>query len=189
MAHRDLMIDLESLGVGRDAVIVSMAAVAFDLKTGEISDTFTMIVDLDQDGGVISPSTVQWWMTQPEEVRRQVTDDERAPLSSALQMFFSFYRDGGFKNMWSNGPTFDEMILRDAYARLGLRPPFHWRHSRCCRTIRELAKRNGVAVPPKTSMQEREDKHDPLADCLYQIRWVCDCYRHLVRVEVVGDDE
>ena len=66
------MLDLETLGVGSDSIIVSAALVEFDLTSGNTGDSLHVgfnILEQLLNGGVIDASTVSWWSTQPAEAK------------------------------------------------------------------------------------------------------------------------
>lgn len=65
---KDIMVDLESMGVGNNPALIQIAAVQFDINTGEIGNIFDMKIDLQSslDAGLeISAGTVKFWMTNP----------------------------------------------------------------------------------------------------------------------------
>jgi len=172
---KDVMLDIETLSSGLDACIVAIGAVKFDLLTGETGDRFERLVNLDQLGSEISPSTVVWWTTLSERAQAQLTEEPRIPLVTCLEDLNEFY--GNMDCLWTNGPIFDERVMRDAYRRHGIKAKFHFRDSRCCRTIRDLARRKGW-VPPAAGFERTESEaHNAIADCVYQINWVCDAWK------------
>ena len=64
-----LMIDIETLGINisKNIVILSIAAVEFDLKTGELGREFYERVDIQSclDLGMkVDASTLFWWLKQ-----------------------------------------------------------------------------------------------------------------------------
>ncbi len=171
------MVDLETFGTGRDAAIVSVGAVRFDPFTGEVDNaepfTFHQKVQLSGDIGKLDASTVKWWLEQSPEARAALLSDPRLPLSEVLNNFGLWLCRDTVKGFWANGPTFDEMILRDAFARLNVHWPIEFRASRDCRTVFEMGKRLDVPKP-SNSLQ-----HDALADAIYQARYVCAIYKDL----------
>jgi hypothetical protein len=131
-----VMLDLETMGNGNDAAIVSIGAVKFD--TDHILDEFHVGVELAsamQFGGKADPGTVEWWL-HPD--RAQARDNLLAlvkiDLPSALQGFSQWF--GEDKPIWGNGATFDNVILRSAYARAGMEYPARFWNDRCYRTVK-----------------------------------------------------
>lgn len=171
MTH--ICLDLETLGKGRDAAIATIGACVFD-ASGNITDTFYEVVELDESKhpGVLDPSTVYWWLAQQREAQLQLIPgppNGGYPLGEVLRRFTDWVKVVKGKFLWSNGPLFDENILRDAYNRYDVKCPIHFRDSRCCRTIFALHKHSGV--------EKRERKglhHNALDDACYQAKCIAD---------------
>ena len=69
---KDIMLDLETLSLDANAVIVSIGAVAFDLHTGIVGDKFHITIDILEQtlhGGDISKDTLSWWTSQDAEAK------------------------------------------------------------------------------------------------------------------------
>lgn len=156
-----VMVDLETLGTGSNAVIISIGAVEFTVAGGAGRD-FYMNVDPQScvDAGLkIDPDTVMWWMKQSDEARRVFSQDVSNPLSRALLYFSDWFPQGAC--LWGNGATFDNVILSNAYKAVGLKQPWSYRADRCYRTLKNLYPQvlpddlGGVA-------------HNALADARYQ---------------------
>lgn len=145
MTH--VMIDLETMDTRPSAAIVSIGAVAFDREQGVASE-FYSVVDLTssiETGGTVSGDTILWWMRQSEFARRALSTD-RVPVGDSLGMFDSWFRSlGDVVGVWGNGSSFDNVILRETYGRLGLETPWSWRLDRCYRTVKKTfeAKNSG----------------------------------------------
>ncbi|MGZ8916266.1 MAG: 3'-5' exonuclease [Methylobacter sp.] len=168
----DLMIDLETLSTRPDAAIISIGAAYFDIKTGEIGDTFYMPINLTDtpEFGHISAETVKWWLKQNEEARNAITDaDNYAEIPYALNEFNKFLRPG--TKLWSNGSSFDLVILRSAYARCGYKTPWNYWDERDTRTIVDIASRIS-GVNAAKSIPFSGDKHNALADAIHQATYV-----------------
>lgn len=174
------MLDLETLGTGTDAAIVSIGACRFDLASGQIQDEFHEKVDFTPSMGKVDPATVLWWLEQGEEARKSLLEGPRSPLASVLQHFRRWVTDGDLKfgrlqGLWSNGPTFDEMILRAAYARLDLTFAVSFRLSRCCRTFFMLATELQM---PRYAFEGI--KHNALDDARNQARAMCEIHKRII---------
>jgi len=192
------MLDIETLGTGRDACMVSLGALMFDPTTGEIADlnsleAMHLHVDLEKSSspGTIDPSTVSWWMQQSQEARDSLFNPRdqsgllrpKLPLETVLLRFSvwleSYKREGRDVPVWSNGPLFDERIIREASERMGLRDPFHFRSSRCFRTAMQLAKDAGISITKDITPPFFFIKHNALHDCWMQARAVNILYSSL----------
>ena len=69
------MIDIETLGRTSNAVIVQIAAVAFDPMTGETDGEFCINldpVDCQKNGLTIDAETVLFWLKQSNEAKTKV---------------------------------------------------------------------------------------------------------------------
>lgn len=142
-----VMIDIETLGTGSNAVLLSLGAVKFD-PTGDIyadggKDLDTFYVAIDPQSCVaaklqLSVSTIMWWM-QPDraEARDKMLSEERHDLFTALSGFTSWYGDKSLPT-WGNGATFDNVIVRSAFEAIGHEPPWKFFDDRCYRTLKNL---------------------------------------------------
>lgn len=165
-----IMLNLETLGCGHDAAIATVGACTFDLE-GHIRDTFYEVVDLtkSKSPGVVDASTIYWWLTQQRGAQLDLVTGGNA-LGEVLRRFTFWVGTVKGKFLWSNGPTFDERILRDAYDRYEMRCPIAFRNSRCCRTIFAQAK--------KSERLEREGTHhNALDDAVYQAKCIAQICR------------
>lgn len=187
MAADHLMLDLETLGVSNNARIVTIGACRFDPLGGEPSTLFNWMVE--DRLGVMDAGTVAWWMKQSEAARKTVQaalssdDPESKPLVviEALCSLFSAFTDVDgveypqVQYLWSNGPTFDETILRGFFERYGQasRFPVSFRGSRCFRTAVNLA---GLSYQ---EMVKPEIAHDALSDAIAQAKTVQLAYKRL----------
>lgn len=166
------MLDLETLGTGPTAAIVSVGACAFDLETGVISpDTFHQKVEFTPTMGTIDPSTVLWWFEQSQEARDALLEGERLPLVDVLRNFRAWAQKDKVDGLWSNGPTFDEVIIRNACERMGVYLGISFRQSRCCRTFFMLARDYKM---PRSAFDGV--KHNALDDAINQARAMCEVY-------------
>ena len=145
---KHVMVDLETLGNGSNAVIIAIGAVMFD-HTG-IGDTFYTNVSPQScvDVGLqMDVSTVMWWMQQTEQ-SRSIFKKVSSPLKTALDDFALWYPEGAA--LWGNGATFDNVILANAYRAVGVEQPWAYWNDRCYRTLKNLyphvkLERTGVA--------------------------------------------
>lgn len=166
----DLMIDLETLGTGPDACILTIAAQSFDpLGQGWFDKQYYARVDTDtQPSRIIEEGTVQWWMQQSSEAQAEAFgEDNRIPLEQALDELGKLIWHS--KRVWANGPTFDCTILEHAYK--SFKKPLPWKYSvvRDARTIYSL-----YPDLPKPIVT-----HHALEDCRRQIKMLQETLTHL----------
>lgn len=177
-----VMIDLETMGTGLNSAIVAIAAVRFDPATGQIGDSFYRDVTLDTSvryGGLMDPSTVMWWMGQPDGARAAFKDGQAQAigLPQAVSEFAGWLGTGA--KPWGNGATFDLAILRSAFSRLGMETPWKFWDERDVRTVVEMGQ--AVGIDPKRDIPFQGTRHNALDDSRHQARYVSAIWRRLVR--------
>lgn len=156
---KHVMVDLETLGNGSNAAIISIGAVAFD-RTNGLGTTFCMNVDPQScvDVGMkMDVSTVMWWMQQSDAARNVFTV-KGAPIEVVLNEFKTWYPQGAC--LWGNGATFDNVILSNAFNAVGLSRPWHFTKDRCYRSLK--------ALRPDISHPRSGIYHHALDDAKYQ---------------------
>lgn len=86
-----LMVDLETMGNGPYAPVISIGAVFFDPNTGETGEEFSVNISLESSMRYRArpdASTILWWMEQSEEARKSLTSNTQE-LSTALSWLMS----------------------------------------------------------------------------------------------------
>ncbi len=141
---KDIMLDLETMGNGSSAAICAIGAVEFDLERGELGREFYTIVNLESSvkaGGIIDASTVLWWMKQSDAARAELQSNG-TDIELALVRFNHWLDECGFAPkelcIWGNGAAFDNVILRSAYEKTGIKTPWEFWGDRCYRTAKNL---------------------------------------------------
>lgn len=137
---KNIMVDLETLGKGSDAVIIAIGAVEFD-ETG-LGGTFYTNVDPQScvDIGMkMDVSTVMWWMQQ-SDAARSAFKDRGVHVGQALRDFSEYIEATAGKDaeVWGNGATFDNVILSNAYQLTKQVKPWQYWADRCYRTLKNL---------------------------------------------------
>ncbi|EJL6536061.1 3'-5' exoribonuclease [Vibrio cholerae] len=172
-----VMLDLETMGNGSNAAIVSIGAVVFSPETGELGADFEQIVSLNSSShyGEIDGSTVSWWLTQSEEARSIFhRDTPKSSLKDALLEFNQWLFDLGDQKdiqVWGNGSGFDNVILANAYKATRIKPSFfHW-NDRDVRTIVEMG-RSILGIDPKSTLERQGIHHSALDDAKFQAAYV-----------------
>lgn len=163
----NIMIDLETMGKGRRAAIVAIGAVAFETGTVMVSSTFYKRVSLEDCvrlGLEMDASTVMWWMQQPDAARAELADRRTTKLGQAL-LNFRAWATSVTPNLqdlqvWGNGATFDNVILRSAFHAAGINCFWPYWGDRCYRTL--------AALHPDIPKPEPEIPHHALYDALAQ---------------------
>ena len=174
---RHIMVDIETLSTAKNAVVLSIGAVFFDPKTGDILDEFYKELRLsDQHNRKVDVSTVQWWVNQvsqhPERasIFSQELNDNKCPTRNALLLLRDFIASHRVAEhdlcVWACDPDFDLDILATLYADYDLNVPWKFYEPKSVRTIRMLGKEMGL---PKL---EDQKTHNALEDCIRQAKEV-----------------
>ncbi|EMY7484586.1 3'-5' exoribonuclease, partial [Escherichia coli] len=175
-----LMIDLETMGKNPDAPIISIGAIFFDPKTGDMGPEFSKTIDLDTAGGVIDRDTMKWWLKQSREAQSAIMTDE-IPLDDALLQLREFIDENSgefFVHVWGNGANFDNTILRRSYERQGSPCPWRYYNDRDVRTIVELGK--AIDFDARTAIPFEGERHNALDDARYQAKYVSAIWQKLI---------
>lgn len=180
----NLMIDLETMGNKPNAPIISIGAVFFDPSTGELGPEFYRVVSLKSaiaGGAVPDPETIIWWMRQSEGARMAICDEDATTISATLIKLNTFILDNSDIDkvqVWGNGATFDNVILRSSYDRELI--PCMWKfwNDRDVRTIVELGRQ--IGINPRRDIPFEGDMHNALADAKHQAKYVSAIWKHLI---------
>lgn len=141
----DVMVDLETLGNGPRAVILSVGAVFFG--DGQLGEEFYTRVDPEscvRAGLVMDVDTVMWWMGQDSAARYALIGGDAPALKDVLGDFAWFIGARGLGGVaervrvWGNGAAFDNTILASAYRATRAPQPWKFWNDRCYRTVKEL---------------------------------------------------
>ena len=114
------MIDLETLGTKPNSAILSIGAVAFD-ENG-IHDEFYANVDLSSSivhGFDIDADTVYWWLKQDSKAG-SILEKDKIHIGSALKNLSEFIKSFKPSEMWANSPSFDLVMLKNAFHKMGV---------------------------------------------------------------------
>ena len=169
----DLMIDIETMGKGTNALILSIGVVAFDRDGTALGPDLHLHIDAEQavrGGAVIDISTVLWWLQQTYDARAalvggQVCAMHESKVLTSLHDWFKVYMDPDAR-VWALPPLFDLRLIHEMAARRLLPLPWkHWRE-RCLRTVADEHPRGAeLRVRPELA-------HDALSDAVAQAQWV-----------------
>ena len=164
-----LMIDIEGLGTGPDAAILTIAAQSFDpFDTGHYDRHYYARITLEsQENRRIQDDTLAWWATQPEAQAEAFAEDNRIPLDQALDELYKLAWQHDY--IWAQGPTYDINILEHAYKSYNKTQPWQFYRIRDSRTVLSLWPERPV---PPTS-------HHALEDTRKQINILQQTLKHL----------
>lgn len=184
--YRHLMVDLETMGNKSNAPIVSIGAVFFNPNTGNTGAEFYTAVSLESSmllGGVPDAGTIIWWLKQSPEARSAIAMADTMPLIDALELFSDFISEnsdaGSDVQVWGNGSSFDNVILRSSYVRANIECPWHFSNDRDVRTITEMGK--AIGINPRYDIPFEGDLHNALSDARHQVKYVSAIWQKLIR--------
>lgn len=183
--YTHLMVDMETMGNSPDAPIVSIGAVFFDPSTGNTGAEFYRVVSLESSmsfGMKPDASTIQWWLKQSSEARSAILVDEAMGLLETLELLADFIAENAANGshtvqMWGNGCSFDNVILRRAYALTDTPFAVPFRNDRDVRTMVELGK--SVGINPRYDIPFEGDMHNALSDARHQVKYVSAIWQRL----------
>lgn len=169
MTTIDIMIDLETMGSGPDAAIVSIGACAMSVERGIYSQFYSPVSlkSSVKHGGRIDADTVLWWLRQSEAARASLTDPAAPPthiiqaLGDLSDWMGSLAPEVNDRRVWGNGADFDLPILASAYRGIGEAAPWPYFGSRCFRTIKNLHRH--IPAPARHGTH-----HQALDDAVHQ---------------------
>lgn len=182
---RHVMIDLETLGTTPDSVILTLGAIKFD--PWDDSSTLTNAENIKMDcfyqridpssfpeSSTIDEGTLKWWASQNEDVRQEAfAEDNRHPIRTTLTDFYKWL--GTFDCVWSNGATFDIVMLEWSYRAHEKAVPWKYWQARDTRTVFGFVKNHRDFMPEQASSM----KHHALWDCWVQLVTVQNIIRSL----------
>lgn len=167
------MLDIETLSTRPESVILTLGAVKFDPWDNDVDTKQGFYIRINADeqmalGRHVLESTVEWWETQPEEVREEALGEgDRATLEEFTDQLNRFLV--GADAIWCQGPAFDIVILENLYRQLNKPTPWNYWQIRDSRTLFQ------VHGDPRE--KDRKGAHNALIDCYYQARGVQDIYQ------------
>jgi hypothetical protein len=166
---KHLMVDMETMAVSPNAVVLSLGAVHFNPWGNGYGDKIYFRINIDdQDalGREVDPNTLDWWATQdPAIMEEAFSPDNRIPLVEAIDIFHKFA--WGCDAYWSHGATFDLVIIENLYCQLGRPVPWNYWALRDTRTLFDLG------FDPD---MPKGGKHDALQDAIRQAVGVQNIY-------------
>ena len=180
----DIMLDIETWSVKPNAVVTSVAAMAFDPRGNCAGSHIYRDLDcqkqIDKGGFAVDASTIRFWMgNKNSDAFEMMLKPETLPIEYALESVAGFVRElGCYGGIWANSPSFDVVIMDHLFAQFGIGTPWRYSQSRDVRTIKALAGIDANYMPPNFDPTTFV-AHDPVSDCEWQIAVVQEGYRRL----------
>ncbi len=143
----DCMIDLETLGTGPDAVVISIGAVMFNPQSMEINSTFYMALEIQEQlnrGRKIDSDTLKWWMQQSDAAKR-VFNEKAKTVKEVLETLAWWIKENSNVKkikVWGNGSSFDISIMDHLYRMYDAVVPWGFNNVNDLRTFRRFDAEN-----------------------------------------------
>lgn len=170
-----IMIDIETMGVGVDASILSIGAIRFNPFTmlTDTRDTTHTISNSNPTyfyeratlksnlavGRVVDAQTLETFWMENLDAFKEATSKPRVGIKEMLNDLRHWYNMcEGNEPVWANGSTFDLTILNHAYETvLGSRPPWRYKDELDLRTMYRF-------MSQSWSRTNNPEKHNPVWD-------------------------
>lgn len=160
---RNVMIDLETMSLSKTAAIISIGAVEFDLEEETLGKEFYQNVELSSCiklGLTREIDTLNWWAKPENKEARDSLTKNAMDIEIAIPMFLEYC--AGDIIPWSNGATFDIVILEHAIKTCRHKVPWKYYNESCMRTFKRLY--------PSVIVAKEGLKHNALSDAKNQAR-------------------
>jgi len=174
------MVDIETLGTGLNAPILTIGAVVFDPYSvlAKSQDKIYLKIKVEDYNKYpqfkVDYSTIVWWAKQTESARKEAfLSEPRVSLEVAMMTLHSWLVNAVKPNskliMWSHGKEFDLPILQFAFETVGLNTPWKFWETRDTRTVYDIFKIDLKNVKVPEEFGESYELHHALGDCYRQI--------------------
>lgn len=189
----DIMVDTETLGHATNSTIIQLAAIAFNIETGEQYSEFNQVVDIEKNEvNHITGSTLKWWLNTNKDLLHQLISTGNYSSGEVLLNFKKWiieqYTSRNLSHtdvfLWGNGILFDNKMIQHQLETIGETYPIFFRNDRDVRTLVELAskKTNQTERDLKKSFQDSNlVAHNALDDVKYQINLAVGCFSLLTK--------
>jgi len=170
------MIDLETLGVEPNSVVMTLGAIKFDpFSDAEPHTPLYLRGDVEEQseqyGRSIDDNTLAWWSRQSQSIQDEAFGEHQDRVSVQEMLRHLNKWCVGLDYIWCQGPTFDFVILQDLYKNAQKPAPWNYWQIRDSRTLFSM-----MPQDPRKAIQE--ELHNALADCYYQAKCVQQSYKH-----------
>ena len=204
MTNIHVMVDIETMGVGVGAPLLTIGAVLFDPKMQSTATSLakrSTLIHINIEDAVkysagVEGGTLKWWLGQDNLAIKGLISNYAVSMETGLMQFRQFCIDRNprlddtfFQGhsqlpqacaVWAKSPDFDCKNLEDKYKRLDGdkfgKFPLPFFQFRCVRTLQDLAWPGGPDDIPKF---QTGTKHDARADAIQQAMVVQAGYREL----------
>jgi len=156
------MLDIETLGSKPGCVVLAVATVEFDATTHLLH--YSEVIHIGsclRHLLLVDPITLKWWTEQDLALQHRMFSGTTS-LEVVLSELNQFFGETGKEAIvWCKGMNFDFPILHEAYDRVQLPIPWHYRNIRDSRTL---------TAASELKFEKPAGAHDPYNDCIAQIK-------------------
>lgn len=178
---KNLMVDIETLGVRPYAVILRIAAVEFDIQTGVTGKIFDKKISINSCRNIglqVESNTTAWWCKQILDSNEGLelflnTTNGLESIDNVLIKLKQFVTEGNYHTFWGNSNSFDLGLLANAFEKVGIDKPWIYSQERDVRTI------VGLRPEIKEHWQWSGVAHNPVDDCKNQIGYLVETLNSL----------
>ncbi|TVY24823.1 hypothetical protein LHYA1_G005001 [Lachnellula hyalina] len=193
--HTNIMLDLECAAINtHNPAIIELAAVYFDIDTGEELDSLCTPVSLQSslEHGLITDDNTLGWLKREIPQTLKTSQECCISLPQAIMRISKFVKKSiretesrrikagllkPYKSqpmIWGNGSMADNTWIRSAYKACSMEVPWEYYNDMCVRTVvKQVWAQTGkdYSLPPLAPPRQGL-KHDALSDCRFQIAYI-----------------
>lgn len=158
---QDIMIDIESLDTSPNCVILTIGAVRFDPRGNGVVERLELRPTIEEQtdtGRIINEETLTWWSKQSAAAQEEALGDrDRISFEESMQKLYKFCWNR--RAVWSNGASFDCVVMETAWRQLGMQIPWPFWTVRDTRTLYEIAGvslKDGAHVTTHKAVEDAE---------------------------------
>ncbi|TVY40214.1 hypothetical protein LOCC1_G004069 [Lachnellula occidentalis] len=193
--HTNIMLDLECAAINtHNPAIIELAAVYFDIDTGEELDSLCTPVSLQSsmEHGLITDDNTLGWLKREIPQTLQTSQECSISLPQAIMRLSKFVKKAMRETearrvkaglpkpwrsqpmIWGNGTMADNTWIRSAYKACAMEVPWEYYNDMCVRTVvKQVWAQTGKDYSLKPLAPPRQGlKHDALSDCRFQIAYL-----------------
>lgn len=192
----DIMVDIETLGITKGSTFTQVAAVAFDVRTGNrielpgLNNEFNQFIQLDlipEDKYVFDDDTLEFW-NKNEHNRKLYQEflDRKSGLSEEdvirnfMNWLIQFKEQCKELTLWGNGIVFDNVKIAEKCESYGINYEIAFYNERDVRTPVDFASRLMGITDSKLKRKFKNTRvHDAIADIEKQINYTCAIYKSI----------
>ena len=172
-------IDLETLDVKPTAVVLTLGGVKFNpYNDSEPHSELYFKISVDDQhlyNRTVNDSTIEWWATQPDNIRLEAFDQDGAiTVADACAQIARWCV--GVDTFWGQGYGFDFTMIENLFYNIERPVPWQFWQVLDSRTLFKM-----ISGDPRKGMQT--DLHNALADAYFQAKAIQVAYKELGKNE------